>query len=597
MDFRRLFDILPYQQSRFPNKVALAAKEGLAWKKYSTEACIREANRVSAGLIALGLKRGDTMAILTHRGSPQWAFLDFGMQQAGVIPVPIHASCSSEELIFILNDAVVQYCIVENRELLDKVKALQPEAPHLKGIFTLQELPDAPGWNSLVAEPTTKHLEALQALRAAIHEDDLATIIYTSGTTGEPKGVMLSHKNIVSNIKATITLIPADFTKRAVSFLPLSHIFERMVTFTYMAVGTSVYYLGQQEDVLAFIKAVKPHYFTAVPRFLEKAHDGIIERAARRPALLRRLILWAVAVGEQYKARGQFKPLYWFKLKLAGLLVFWHWRRQLGGKIEGIIVGAAALQPRLARLFTAAGIPVREGYGMTEASPVIAFNRFSPGGTRFGTVGIPIPGLELRIDAPEGEEEGEIQVKGPNVMMGYHNREEVTAAAFTPDGWLRTGDIGKLVHKRFLQITGRRKDIFKTSGGKYIAPQELETALKASPYIEECLVLGFQRPFPSALIMPNFSLLQSWCEENNIHWTAPQFMVHNHKVEQFMEGEVNRINEGLPGYKRIRNFHLLHQPWSAEAGELTPTLKARREVILEKFSKEVAALYEQGPRL
>ncbi|MCB0582113.1 MAG: long-chain fatty acid--CoA ligase [Phaeodactylibacter sp.] len=596
MDFRRLFDILPYQQARFPNKVALACKNGIEWKRYSTAACIEETNRVSAGLMALGLKRGDRVAILTQRGSPRWNFLDFGMQQAGIVPVPIHSSCSRKELMFILNDSAAQYCIVANRELLDKVKALQPETPALKGIFTLQSLPDAPGWDDLVALPTAKYLETLQALRAAIHEDDLATIIYTSGTTGEPKGVMLSHKNIVSNIKATITLIPADYTKRAVSFLPLSHIFERMVAYTYMAVGTSVYYLDQQENVMDFIREVKPHYFTAVPRFLEKAYDGILEQASRRSLLLRRLVMWAMAIGESYQARGSFRPLYWLKLQLAGLSVFWYWRRQLGGRVEGIFVGAAALQPRLARLFTAAGIPIREGYGMTETSPVIAFNRFSPGGNRFGTVGIPIPGLELRIDTPEGQEEGEILVKGPNVMMGYYNRPEETAAVYTEDGWLRTGDIGRIVHKRFLQITGRRKDIFKTSGGKYIAPQELEAALRSSPYIEECLALGFQRPFATALVVPNFSLLRNWCEENDIHWTAPQFMVHNHKVELFLAGEIERINQELPPYKRIRNFHLLHEPWSPETGELTPTLKARRDVILEKFSKEVDALYEQSAR-
>lgn len=596
MDFRRLFDILPYQQARFPNKVAVACKDGIEWKRYSTAACIEEANRVSAGLMALGLKRGDKVAILTQRGSPRWNFLDFGMQQAGIVPVPIHSSCSRKELMFILNDSASKYCIVANRELLDKVKALQPEAPALKGIFTLQPLPDAPGWDGLVAQPTAKHLETLQALRAAIHEDDLATIIYTSGTTGEPKGVMLSHKNIVSNIKATITLIPADYTKRAVSFLPLSHIFERMVTYTYMAVGTSVYYLDQQENVMDFIKEVKPHYFTAVPRFLEKAYDGVLEQASRRPLLLRRLVMWAMAIGESYQARGSFRPLYWLKLQLAKLSVFWYWRRQLGGRVEGIFVGAAALQPRLARLFTAAGLPVREGYGMTETSPVIAFNRFSPGGNRFGTVGIPIPGLELRIDAPEGQEEGEVLVKGPNVMMGYYNQPEATAAVYTEDGWLRTGDIGRIVHKRFLQITGRRKDIFKTSGGKYIAPQELEAALRSSPYIEECLVLGFQRPFATALVLPNFVLLQSWCAENDIHWTAPQFMVHNHKVELFLAGEIEQINQELAPHKRIRNFHLLHEPWSPETGELTPTLKARRDVILEKFSKEVDVLYEQGAK-
>ncbi len=597
MDFRRLFDILPYQQARFPQKVALACKDGIQWEAYSTAECIAEVNRVSAGLMKLGLRRGDTVSIITHRGSPRWAFLDLGIQQIGAVPAPVHASCSAAELLFILNDAAIQYCIVENRELLEKVKALAPEAPALKGLFTLQPLPDAPGWKDLIAEPTPKHLEALQALRAVIHEDDLATIIYTSGTTGEPKGVMLSHRNIVSNIKATITVIPADYTKRAVSFLPLSHIFERMVTYTYMAVGASVYFAHRQDDILAFIREVRPHYFTAVPRFLEKAYDGILEQASQRPPLLRRFLQWAISVGELYKARGRFKPLYWIQLHLARLLVFRRWRRLLGGQTEGIMVGAAALQPRLARLFTAAGIPVKEGYGMTETSPVISVNRFSPGGTRFGTVGIPIPGLELRIDSPEGEEEGEILVKGPNVMLGYYKREEETAAAFTEDGWLRTGDIGKIVHRRFLQITGRRKEIFKTSGGRYIAPQEIENALRASPYIEECLALGFQRPYVAALILPNFIMLRNWCEENGIYWTAPQFMVHNHKVELFIAEEIARINQGMPGYKCIRNFHLLYEPWTAESGELTPTLKARREAIIEKFQKEVDALYQQDARL
>lgn len=596
MDFRRLFDILPYQESRFPNQVALASKAGLRWETYSTEACIRESNRVSAGLMDLGLKRGDKVAIIAPGGSPQWLFLDYGMQQAGIILVPIHAASSLEEVHYILQEAEVLYCVASNREHYERVMALKPRLPKLKGCFSISALPDAPSWEQLAVEPTPRHLEALQALRAAIHEDDLATVIYTSGTTGEPKGVMLSHKNLVSNIKGVMALIPADYTKRAVSFLPLSHIFERMVAYTYMAVGTSLYFVPADDRLADTIRELRPHYFTAVPRFLEKAYDNIHARINGSGVLFRKIGLWAITIGEHYKARHRFGWAYRLQLMLANVLVFHLWRRQLGGRVEGVFVGAAALQPRLGRLFSAAGVPVKEGYGLTETSPVIAFNRFEPGGTRFGTVGIPLPGLEVKIDAPQGED-GEIIVRGPSVMMGYYQREEETRAVLDEAGWFRTGDVGRFVHKRFLQITGRKKDVFKTSSGKYVAPQEIETILKASPFVEDCLAIGFQRPFAAALIIPNFTALQQWCEEQGVHWTAPPYMVHNHKVLKFMEQEIAGINEGLPSHKRIRNILLLPEAWTVESGELTPTLKPRREVILAKLGKEVEALYEQGSRI
>ncbi len=596
MDFRRLFDILPYQESRFPNQVALASKAGLHWETYSIEACIRESNRVSAGLMDIGLKRGDKVAIVAPGGSPQWLFLDYGMQQAGIIPVPIHAASSVEEVHYILQEAEVLYCVASNREQYERVMALKPRLPRLKGCFSISTLPDAPSWEQLAVEPTPRHLEALQALRAAIHEDDLATIIYTSGTTGEPKGVMLSHKNLVSNIKGVMSLIPADYTKRAVSFLPLSHIFERMVAYTYMAVGTSLYFVPADDRLADTIRELRPHYFTAVPRFLEKAYDNIRARINGSGALLRKIGLWAITIGEHYKARHRFGWAYRLQLMLANVLVFHLWRRQLGGRVEGVFVGAAALQPRLGRLFSAAGVPVKEGYGLTETSPVIAFNRFEPGGTRFGTVGIPLPGLEVKIDAPQGED-GEIIVRGPSVMMGYYQREEETRAVLDEAGWFRTGDVGRFVHKRFLQITGRKKDIFKTSSGKYVAPQEIETILKASPFVEDCLAIGFHHPFVAALIIPNFTALQRWCQEQGIHWTAPAYMVHNHKVLKFMEQEIAVINEGLPGHKRIRSILLLPEAWTVEAGELTPTLKPRREIILDKLSKEVESLYEQGTQI
>jgi long-chain acyl-CoA synthetase len=593
MDFRRLFDIFPYQQARFPNKKALSYKEGIKWVHYSTEACIAEINKVSAGLLDLGLKRGDRVGIFTYRGCPQWTFLDMGMQQIGVIPVPVHASSSKAEIQYIFKEAAISYCVVSNRELLKKIEEIASELSTLKGIFTFQKLPDAPGWDQLTREPSAKHQEALQGLRAAIHEDDIATIIYTSGSSGKPKGVMLSHKNIVSNIKSTITLLPANYTKRAVSFLPMSHIFERMVTYTYMAVGASLYYAWQQENLQQYIKEVRPHYFTVVPRFLEKIYDEISDQLNERSRPVRKIGQWAIKVGERYQLRRGFAPWYWFQLRLANLLVFSRWRRQLGGHVEGLVVGSASLQPRLARLFTAARIPVKEGYGLTETSPVVAFNRFEPGGTRFGTVGIPIPGLEVKIEPENGEEEGEILVNGPGVMLGYFQQEDATKAVLSEDGWFRTGDVGRWVDKRFLSITGRKKDIFKTSSGKYIAPEEVETHLKSSPYIEQCLAVGFQRPFVAALIVPHFPSLRHWCAENDIHWTAPQFMVHNHKILQFFQQEIDRLNEELPRHKQIRAFHLLHQAWTVSKGELTPTLKIKRGKLTELLTQEIEQMYEQ----
>lgn len=593
MDFRRLFDLFPYQQARFPQKIALASRQNLNWKTFSTDDCIAEIDRVSAGLLDLGLKRGDKVAIMTELGSPYWNFLDLGMQQIGVITVPVHATVTRDELEFILKDAGVLYCIAGNRELHDAVKAVENNVLSLKGIYTLEPLPDIPGWEDLVRYPAEKHLEALQGLKAAIHEDDLATIIYTSGSTGQPKGVMLSHKNIVSNIKGVISLIPVNCDKRVLSLLPLSHIFERMVTLTYIAVGASLYYGGGPNTVYQDLKEVRPHYFTAVPRMLEKMQDNILEEAAGSGALRRRLIEWSIGLGKQYNEGRRVSLGFWVRQRMADLLIYRRWRRTLGGKIEGIIVGAAALRPELGRLFCAAGIEVREGYGLTETSPVVAFNRFEPGGVRFGTVGIPIPGVEVRIDADTPDQNGEILVKGPNVMLGYYQEDQNSPPAVSPDGWFRTGDIGKMVEKRFLQITGRKKDIFKTSTGKYIAPEHLENIIKESPFIEQCLVIGENRPYPAALLVPHFTLLKKWCQEQDVHWTAPQFMVLNPKVLQLLEQEIHRINAQLAPHQQIRSFSLVHENWTAENGALTPTLKLRRQTLQRRYADTIRQLYEK----
>lgn len=598
MDFRRLFDILPYQQHCFPNKKALSIRSSVGWQHLSTAESEQIAARISAGWLALGLKRGDRVAILAERCSPKWLLLDIALMQAGLVPVPVHSHCSHQELHFILKDAAVKYVMAASREALDKVLPLKDQVASLQEAYCMQPLPDHPSWEDLLAEPTASDQEQLQVLRAAIHEEDLATIVYTSGTAGEPKGVMLSHRNIVSNIKATISLVPVNASSRVISFLPPSHIFERMVNYAYLACGASVYYSNNPEETRYLMRKVRPHYFTAVPRLLERAYDEILERIGELPLPARWVAHWAIRIGLQYRKRHPGNLWYRFQLFAARRTVFVSWKRLLGGRVKGILVGAAALQPKLARLFTAAGLPIHEGYGMTETSPVIAFNRFEPGGTRFGTVGRPIPGIEVKIDNAEPEEDdGEILVRGPNVMLGYYNRPEETQLALSEEGWLRTGDRGQWVHKRFLKITGRQKALFKTTNGRYVAPEEVETRVKSTPYIEECMVLGAKRPFPVALILPQFALLRQWCELHNVHWTAPQFMVHNHKVIGFIQEQVAQVNTDLPPYKQIGQIHLLHEPWTAEKGDLTPTLKPRRERIGAKFQKEIDALYEQGAAL
>ncbi len=593
MDFLRLFDILPYQQMRFPNPSAIRVREGDGWRAFSTDTCIEEINKVSAGLLQLGIQQGDKVAIMAHTGSPYWNFFDLGAQQIGAVVVPLHATLSMDELLYILQDAQVRCCFVADIDLCEKAYQAKSQLTDLQHIITLMPVVGARHWPNFAVAPDDAIQKEIAQRRQQVYPEDLATIIYTSGTTGEPKGVMLSHRNLVSNIKSIIALIPVAYDKRVFSFLPLSHVFERMVTYTYLATGASLHYPASRDTTMQDLRAARPHYFTAVPRILERVYDAIMAEVRKRPLFVRRIVKWAIAFGEHYNETRRLPlPDYWLKRFLADVIVFRQWRRQLGGTVEGIAVGAAALQPRLGRLFSAAGIPIREGYGLTETSPVVAFNRFEPGGVRFGTVGIPIPGVEVRIEQPNEDGEGEILVRGPNVMMGYYGKPEATQAVLDAEGWLHTGDVGKMIYRRFLQITDRKKDIFKTSSGMYVSPQHLENHLRTSSYIEQCMIIGFKRPYVAALILPNFSMLEQWCREHNVHWTSPPYMVLNNRVLKMMEQEIAHLNEPLAHHQRIRRFVLLHQPWSEHTGELTPTLKARRQVLLEKYSKEIESLFD-----
>jgi long-chain acyl-CoA synthetase len=591
MDFRRLFDIFHYQQARYPQKVALAHRVDHHWNTFSTQECITWINKISAGLLQLGLKKGDKAALIADTGSAWWNFLDIAMLQIGVVVVPLHDTTHPRDLEFILKDADVKYCFASSRQLYERILEVQPETPTLKKVFTFEKYPDLPSLQDILVEPDERHLSSFQTFKAVIHEDDLATIIYTSGTTGTPKGVMLSHKNIISNIKSIISLIPVNCDKTTFSFLPLSHVFERMVTYTYMAVGASLYYSESGERMIEDLQDVRPHYFTAVPRVLERLYDRILAEGQKRTRLKRRLLRWALRLGERYREHKVPSLLYWIQLRLASILVFHSWRRLLGNRVQGIVVGAAALQEKLARIFSAAGLEIREGYGLTETSPVVAFNHFGPGMYKFGTVGLPVPGVEVKIDQPNEKGEGEILVKGPNIMLGYHQQPGETEKVIDEQGWFHTGDIGLFVQKRFLKVTGRKKDIFKTSSGKYVAPQYVEQQLRHSPFIDQCLVIGFQKPFVAALIVPQMEQLKSWCLRNNVHWTAPPYMVLNPKVESLFEDLVEQINQSLDSHERIQKFLLLPESWTIENGEMTPTLKLRRQVIEEKQAEAIEKLY------
>lgn len=591
MDFKRLFDVFQYQLARYPQEVALVHRENDEWRYFSTQECMDEINKASAGLIDLGLEKGDKVGLLFESGNAYFNFLDFGMMQLGIVSVPIHSNIRATELAYILKDASIKICITSSKILYEKVLGQREEIDALEKVFCLDASAKNSARQELFKTVTDQHVRLLENQKPMIQETDLATIVYTSGSSGNPKGVMLSHLNIVSNIKATISLVPVNCEKRVVSFLPLSHIFERMVSFTYIAAGASIYYVDHIENVIPIIKEVRPHYFTSVPKILERMYEGIIRQGQESSALKRKILHWALNLGERYKGKRGMGLLYRMKLMLADLLVYRQWRNVLGGKVEGVVVGAAALQARLGKLFSAAGIDIREGYGLTETAPVIAFNRFEPGGLRFGTVGLPIPGIRIKIEAPDEKGAGEVLVKGPGVMLGYYNKPDLTKEVMTADGWFRTGDVGKFVHKRFLKITDRKKDIFKTSSGKYVAPKVLEQALNTSPFIEQSFIVGFNKPFVGALILPDFERLKRWCEENKVHWTAPQYMALNPKVLQFLQQHILDLNETFSNTEKVKKIILLHENWSVQTGELTPTLKLKRQEITKKYQKEIEEIY------
>ncbi len=546
---------------------------------------MKTGNSLSCGLMKLGLKKDDKVAIISNN-RPEWNFADLAMQQLGIVNVPIYTTLSESEIAFILNDCGATLMFVSDAALLKKINRVKPSVPSLKEVFTFDLVEGASNWKELLVDPSQDELDRLDSIRNSIHPNDLATLLYTSGTTGTPKGVMLAHSNIVSNVIASEKLCPVDNRHKALSFLPLCHSYERMLTYLYMYIGVSIYYAETMDTIADNLQEVKPELFSTVPRLLEKTYDKITKKGADLSGIKKVLFYWALNLGLKYEMHGKNGAWYEFQLKIANKLVFSKWRNALGGNVRVIVSGGAALQPRLARVFWAAGIFVLEGYGLTETSPVISVNNLENDGAMFGTVGTVIKDVSIKI-----AEDGEVLCKGPNVMLGYYKRPDLTKEAVDEDGWFHTGDIGVIVENRYLKITDRKKEIFKTSGGKFIAPQALENKFKESPFIEQLMVIGENKNFAAALVVPSFTHLRSWCEHKGILDGSNEDLIKNPEVIARIDKEVKEYNSGFGKTEQIKKIKLLPKEWTVDSGDLTATLKLKRKIIAERNSKLIEEIY------
>jgi long-chain acyl-CoA synthetase len=588
---RRLFDCLQYHLDREPLEDMLAAKESGKWRKYRTQEVKEIVDKLSAGLMNAGIGCGDMTAegrdkvAILCKNRPEWIMLDLAVQQIGAILIPVYPTINVNELEFVLKDAQVKMAFVNDEELYLKVLSLKEKLPGLKDIYTFEHVANAKHWKEIINQGTQQSVEQIKIISDKIDYEDLATIIYTSGTTGTPKGVMLSHRNILSNVMACIPCFPPGEKMRSLSFLPLNHIFERMVTYLYLFRGTSVYYAESLDMIGDNLKEVKPHLFTTVPRLLEKVYDRIMQKGNELTGVKKRLFFWAHSLAEKFEINKNQGTWYNFKLGIANKIIFSKWREGLGNYIKCIVTGGAACQVRLIRIFTAARIPIMEGYGLTETSPVIAVNRFDEKGRMFGTVGPLIDGVQVKI-----AEDGEILCKGPNVMMGYYKRSDLTAQEIT-DGWYHTGDIGMLTENNFLKITDRKKELFKTSGGKYVAPLPIENKLKESPFIEQVMLIGSERKFVSALIVPSFPNLREWCRKNNIADSSNEELIRNTKVIDMFRELVESFNKYFNHVEQVKKFELLPNEWSVDTGEMTPKLSLKRKVVIEKYRDAIERIY------
>ncbi len=586
----RIFDLLELYKEEYRSIGDLFnIKRNGSWVHFSADEYLRNSNLISLGFLAMGFQKGTRIAMVMNN-CPEWNFIDMGILQVGAVQVPVYPTISEENYRYIFKDSEIEYLIFSDQEIYERIRSVIPNIPGLKEIFSIEQIDGIRNWNEIL-ELGRQHPDhaGLEAIKAAVLPGDLATIIYTSGTTGRPKGVMLSHNNFVTNYKALGEIPPLKMHDRVVSFLPLCHVYERTAGYVYQSFGVSVFYVHNIDELGDDIREVKPHGFASVPRVFEKIYNRIVASGRQLPLPMKILFFWALRQGHKFELDHARGWVYDVKLFIANLLVFRKWRAALGGELKFIVSGSASLHPRLARIFWAAKIPILEAYGLTETSPGVTCYRFEPGFMKFGTVGTLLTGNQMKI-----AEDGEVLCKGPNIMMGYLNRPERTAEVIDAEGWFHTGDIGVIEDGKFLKITDRKKEIFKTSGGKFIAPQPIEQRMKESPFMEHIMVVGENRNYAAALIIPNFEYLKNWCEVKNIEFGSREKVVKNPMVIRRIRREVERFNQDLDKTERIKKIRLLDAEWTTDSGEISPTLKLRRKFIVEKYGRMIEETYRSS---
>ncbi|WP_114492159.1 AMP-dependent synthetase/ligase [Candidatus Ulvibacter alkanivorans] len=590
-DPKRLFDFPYYQLHKYPQEHSLVTKYDGKWVGISTQEYIDKASALSRGLIKMGVQPNDKIAIISMTNRTEWNICDIGILQTGAQDVPIYPTVSEDDYEYVLNHSESIYCFVSCKEVLEKINKIRKNVPSLKEVYCFDTIDGCPNYSE-VLELGMKHDDLQSELdkrMEAVKEDDLATLIYTSGTTGRPKGVMLTHKNIASNAKHSEGRLPIEMGKsKALSFLPVCHIYERMLLYMYQYCGVSIHFAESLETISENLKEVQPEVMTAVPRLLEKVYDKIIAKGNDLTGAKKKLFFWAVELGLEWEPYGQNGWWYETKLKVARKLIFSKWQEALGGNLKAIASGSAALQPRLARVFNAAGCPVMEGYGLTETSPVVSVNDMRNHGFKIGTVGKPLPETEVKI-----ADDGEILIKGPQVMIGYYKDSEQTDEVLK-GGYFHTGDIGEIDDEGFLKITDRKKSMFKTSGGKYVAPQLIENAMKQSGFIEQILVVGEGEKMPGALIQPSWEFIEAWSKKKGIDIPKdPKEAVKSEVLVERIQKEVNKYNERFGKWEKVKRFELTPDVWSIEGGQLTPTMKAKRKVIKEMYKDLYEKIYDR----
>jgi len=588
VSYTRIFDIIEHQLNVCPLDKCLSRREDKkTWTSCSTQEFISTANKLSQGLLQLGLQKGDKIAIISTTNRPEWHFTDLACMQIGVVDIPVYPTISSKEYEFIFNHAEVKYIFVSDKLMFRKISQILPNVPSLKEVYSFDEVENVKHWKELLTD-NQEISKLVSDIKNAIQPNDLATIIYTSGTTGTPKGVMLSHHNIVSNVKDCLAAIPVGKNEIVLSFLPLSHVFERTINYVYFAGCVSVYFADGLESISEHLQDIKPHYFTTVPRLLERVYEKIVKKGQALTGFKKQLFFWSLKQAMENEL-GQPKSFSQSSnLMVANKFVFNKWREALGGRIKAIICGSAPLQPRLATIFTNANIPVLEGYGLTECSPVVSVVPFRQKDFRAGCVGKLLPSVQAKIEA-----DGEILIKAPSVMLGYYKNPEETAKMFTVDGWLLTGDIGEFTADGFLKITDRKKELFKTSGGKYVAPAPIENKLKESIYIDQIALEGDGEKYISALIIPEFENLKEWCSKNQISTISINDILNNPQVKQFYKDIITEFNVNFGKVEQIKQFELLADEWTVENGLLTATMKLKRKVIKERYKDIIDTFYNK----